>query len=72
MNKPEKEMLLAVLDEKTLNNGNVIYTGFLGFNSIHASVYNGKLYIRLQKWPKKENLGNVEINSLSNETDVPF
>jgi hypothetical protein len=72
--KPENEIIFAVLDEKQANNGDIFYSGFLGPNTIKASLYNGKLYLRLQKWPKKD----IQAPSIqpkynpNNEEDVPF
>lgn len=54
MTKPENEMIFMVLEPKETRKGETIYTGFLGINSVSASFYNEKLYIRLQKWPKKD------------------
>jgi len=73
MNKPENEMLLAVLEAKTLKNGSVIFTGFLGMNTIYANEYNGKLFIKLQKWPKKEKNQYDQTPTFNgNEADVDF
>lgn len=63
-------MLMMVLEKKTSKTGKEYYTGFLGLNSVYANESNGKLYITLQKWPKKEKpSGNLPI---AEEEDVPF
>jgi hypothetical protein len=70
MNKPENEMLYMVLEKKvSAQTGKEYYTGFLGINSIYANEHNGKLYIKIQKWPKKENANSA---FKSTEEDVPF
>lgn len=61
--KPENEMLLAVLEPKTLKNGNVIYTGFFGFNALCANIHDGKIFLKIQKWPKKDKQEMAEENA---------
>lgn len=74
MNKPENEMTLLKLEKKEskTKKGKFYYTGFLGFNTVYADEYNGFLYVKIQQWPKKEMAGNIEIQPLSNQNDVPF
>jgi hypothetical protein len=72
MNKPENEMLIMVLEPKTGKNGNQFYTGFLGMNSVHASEYQGKLFVRLQKWPKKEGQEPYNKQQPVAEDDITF
>lgn len=74
MSRPENEMIFAVLEERQSKNGEIFYSGFLGPNTIKASVYNGKLYLRLQKWPKRESGLTVEpqTNASSSDEEVPF
>lgn len=47
-------MLLLVLEKKESKNGKVFYSGFMGLNSVYADEYQGKLFVKLQKWPKIE------------------
>ena len=77
--KPENKMLLAVLEitkDDYLEKKTIYFkTRPMGLNSISANLKGGKLYIELQQWPreeKKEMAGNIEIQPLANETDVPF
>lgn len=72
LNKPENEMLLMVLEEKLSKTGKKYYTGFMGLNSVYANESNGRLFVTLQKWPKKEILPeNIKV-PLAPEEDVPF
>jgi hypothetical protein len=77
MNKPEQEILFAVLEEtqkSTLERR--VYQGFMGHMTVYASESNGKLYINLQKWPKKDKpLDQVQEDPntfKSTEEDVPY
>ena len=78
MIKPEVELLLAVLEKKIGKNGNTYWTGFMGLNTVYVSEYDNKLWIKLQKWPKKEQpLAPVGQNGFNQkpsygEEDVPF
>ena len=72
LNKPENEMLLMVLEEKLSKTGKKYYTGFFGLNSIYANESKGKLYVNIQKWPKKEILPENAKVPLAAEEDVPF
>lgn len=73
MSKPENKMLLAVLDvSKVTDDATYFKTRGLGLNSIGATLKNGKLYIELVKFPKEEKAGNIVIDPLSNQEDVPF
>jgi len=68
-NGPEKEMLLAVLEFKKEYNGTQYFSGFMGLNSLSASVKDGKIFLNLQKWPKNENNSRV---TFSKEEDITF
>ena len=68
MNKPEKEMLLAVLEKRVSQNGKEFYVGFMGLNTVYVKVSGDKMYINLQKWPKKDN----PLDNQSVEDDVSF
>lgn len=68
MNKPEKEILLAVLDKRFSQSGKEYFVGYMGLNTVYVSTTGDKMYISLQKWAKKE-----ESHSDENvEEDVKF
>jgi hypothetical protein len=71
MNKPENEMLLCVLEKKTSKTGKDYYTGFLGLNSVYVSEYEGKLWVKLQKWPKKDPAPQSQAPQIGDD-DVSF
>lgn len=68
-NGPEKEMLLAVLEFRKEHNGTQYFSGFMGLNSLSASVKDGKIFLNLQKWPKNE---NTNKSSFAKEDDITF
>jgi|GEM_PF-6547781 len=54
MKNPDQEILMMRLIKKTSQSGKVYFTGKLGFNTVYANEYNGKLYIKLQQWPQDD------------------
>ena len=70
MNKPDNKMLIAVLDISKETDDATYFKGApFGLNSISANLKGGKLYIEIQKWPKRENAAPYNP---STEEDAPF
>lgn len=56
-NKPdglENEMLFAVFELRQTKTGKTLYTAQLGFLTLVINEWEGKLYLRIQKWKKRE------------------
>lgn len=69
MIQKENEMLIAILDvSKQTENATYFKGASLGLNSISANLKNGKLYISIVKWPKKDQPGSGQFA----EEDAPF
>lgn len=72
MNKPDAEITMMILEKKTSQRGKEYFTGRLGFNRIYADEYNGKLYVKIQSWPKEDRNQDSPGFISGNEEDVPF
>lgn len=75
--KPDNEMLLMVLEKKQSATGKDYYVGFMGLNTVYASESNGKLFVNLQKWPRKDAPADAPKKESApaqkvDEEDVPF